>query len=123
MLSDISSSGSDAVVSATQWIEGAFLGSLATAIAILAVAGIGLLMLTGRVDLRRGAAVVVGCFILFGASTIASALQSLAIGGENLKADYGPPIAVVATRPAITAPPPVPALSDPYAGASVPRNR
>ncbi|MFD1788488.1 TrbC/VirB2 family protein [Sphingomonas floccifaciens] len=123
MLSGGQLTGQDAaIVSSARWFEGALLGSFATAVAILAVAAIGFLMLTGRIDLRRGASVVVGCFILFGASTIASALRSVAQDEMPATAVIAPPATVaapVATQP----PPPVPALSDPYAGASVPRNR
>src|SRR3546814_7849839 len=62
--------GSSVIASGVAWVEGAALGSVATAIAIIAVAAIGLLMLSGRLDLRRGITVIFGCFLLFGASGI-----------------------------------------------------
>src|SRR3546814_20784978 len=57
--------GSSVIASGVAWVEGAALGSVATAIAIIAVAAIGLLMLSGRLDLRRGITVIFGCFLLF----------------------------------------------------------
>lgn len=60
------------LIPAAQWLEAALLGSVATALATLAIACCGLLMLTGRLELRRGMIVVLGCFILFGARTMAS---------------------------------------------------
>src|SRR3546814_14694750 len=59
--------------------------SVATAIAIIAVAAIGLLMLSGRLDLRRGITVIFGCFLLFGASGIAAALTGLAGGDTQVR--------------------------------------
>lgn len=46
--------------SALGWIQGTFLGTFATAVAVLAIASIGFLMLSGRVDVRRSARVVLG---------------------------------------------------------------
>ena len=40
---------------------------------VLAVAFVGMLMLTGRLALREGLRVALGCFILLGAPAIASA--------------------------------------------------
>lgn len=64
--------GSNPIWAAANWLEGTLLGSVATAIAVIAVACVGLAMLTGRTDVRRAAHVLFGCFIIFGASTIAS---------------------------------------------------
>ncbi|WP_093068148.1 TrbC/VirB2 family protein [Sphingomonas sp. OV641] len=105
---------------AARWIEGVLLGTTATLVAIIAVAGLGYLLLTGRVDLRRGATVVLGCFILFGAPVIAGALYRLAVfDGQpapytETQVDALPPVPVPAPQPAPTA------AYDPYAGASVP---
>jgi type IV secretion system protein VirB2 len=38
------------------------------------------MMLTGRIDWRRGATVIVGCFIVFGAATIVAGIRSVAGG-------------------------------------------
>lgn len=104
------------------WIQGAALGSTATIVAVVAVATIGMLMLSGRLELRRGITVVLGCFILFGASSIAAALTGLV--SENVP----PPQSSASDAGQLSnhlqspaAPPP--AAYDPYAGASVPVRR
>ncbi|WP_245157843.1 TrbC/VirB2 family protein [Brevundimonas sp. A19_0] len=74
-------SGSGPIVSAVQWLQGTLLGTVATVVAVIAVACVGLLMLTGRIDWRRGAVVVLGCFILFGAVSIVAGIQSAATFG------------------------------------------
>jgi type IV secretion system protein VirB2 len=58
--------GSNVILNAVGWLEGTLLGNVATALAVIAVGATGLMMLTGRIDWRRGATVVVGCFIVFG---------------------------------------------------------
>jgi len=110
--------GSGVLVAAVSWLQATLLGTVATTVAVIAVSSIGLMMLTGRVHLRRGLTVIAGCFILFGASTIAAGIQSSLGGGGTVR--YSPPAA--STEP-IPAPPPTPppANQDPYAGASVPR--
>ena len=47
-------------------------------VAVIAVASVGFLMLTGRINWRYGATVIVGCFILFGAASIVAGIQSTA---------------------------------------------
>lgn len=74
-------SGSGPIVSAVQWLQGTLLGTVATVVAVIAVACVGLMMLTGRIDWRRGAVVVLGCFILFGAVSIVAGIQSTAAFG------------------------------------------
>lgn len=77
---DVSSdpAGSGAIVSAVRWLQGTLLGTVATVVAVIAVAAIGLLMLTGRINWRYGATVILGCFILFGAASIVGGIQSTA---------------------------------------------
>jgi len=70
--------GSGVLVSAMRWIEGTLLGTVATVVAIIAVASVGFLMLTGRMNWRFGATVIIGCFILFGAASIVAGIQSTA---------------------------------------------
>lgn len=70
--------GSNAIVSAVQWLQGTFLGTFATVVAVIAVACVGLMMLTGRINWRHGAVVILGCFILFGAVSIVAGIQSTA---------------------------------------------
>ena len=70
--------GSGAIVSAVRWLQGTLLGTVATVVAVIAVATVGLLMLTGRINWRYGATVILGCFILFGAASIVAGIQSTA---------------------------------------------
>lgn len=90
-------------------------GSVDTSIAILAVAAVGLLMLSGRLPWRRGATVIVGCFILFSVATVADGL----LGVERGASDAMPP-PIVVPRPTYTPAVPKPEVYDSYAGASVP---
>lgn len=62
------------IIPAVQWLESALLGSLATVVATLAIAGVGFLMLSGRFEPRRASIVILGCFLLFGSGVIASGL-------------------------------------------------
>jgi type IV secretion system protein VirB2 len=74
--------GSGVIVSAVRWLEGTLLGTIATVVAVIAVASVGLLMLTGRINWRYGATVILGCFILFGAASIVAGIQSTASLGR-----------------------------------------
>lgn len=111
--------GSDALALAVGWLQQALLGSLATAIAVIAVASVGFLALSGRVDLRRGVTVILGCFILFGAPGIVAGLQTaIASGADGTTRRATPP-----PPPAFQPPPRQPTEArpyDPYAGAAVP---
>ena len=73
--------GSGPIVAALAWLQGTLLGNVATAIAVMAVAAVGFMMLTGRMNWRFGATVIIGTFILFGAGAIVSGIQSVAVGG------------------------------------------
>ncbi|MBV9882956.1 MAG: TrbC/VirB2 family protein [Sphingomonadaceae bacterium] len=110
--------GSSAIVAAVAWLQGTLLGTIATTVAIIAVASIGLMMLSGRVNLRYGLTVIAGAFILFGASAIVAGLQATLSGVDRAP----PPTRAEAPPPMVAAPPapPPPANRDPYAGASVP---
>ena len=74
--------GSGVLVSAVNWLQGTLLGTVATVVAIIAVASVGFLMLTGRMNWRYGATVILGCFILFGASSIVAGIHSTATLGQ-----------------------------------------
>ncbi len=106
---------------AALWLQSALLGTVATTIAIVAVAALGFAMLTGRTDWRRGAITILGCFILFGAGTIAAGIRSAGSStGEPIEPSVTPYVV-----PALTPPPaslqPLPHNGDdPYAGAAVP---
>lgn len=73
--------GSGPIVAALSWLQGTLLGNVATAVAVMAVAAVGFMMLTGRMNWRFGATVIIGCFILFGAGAIVSGIQSAAAVG------------------------------------------
>ena len=69
--------GSSPLVAAMEWIQGTLLGNVATAAAVIAVAVVGFMMLTGRIDWRRGVVVVLGAFIIFGAAAIVEGMRSI----------------------------------------------
>ncbi len=107
--------GSNALVAAVLWLQGTVLGTVATTVAVVAVASVGFLMLTGRIDWRRGATVIAGCFVLFGATSIVAGVQG-GVSGEAVEPPaYVPPPAIPTPRASAT-----PSGYDPYAGASVP---
>jgi type IV secretion system protein VirB2 len=70
--------GSGPIVQALLWMQGTLLGNVATAVAVMAVAAVGFMMLTGRMNWRFGATVIIGCFILFGAASIVAGIQAAA---------------------------------------------
>lgn len=74
--------GSGVLVAAARWLQGTLLGTFATVAAVIAVASVGLLMLTGRINWRYGVTVIIGCFILFGAASIVAGIQSAAAVGN-----------------------------------------
>jgi type IV secretory pathway VirB2 component (pilin) len=104
----------NAFAAAVQWLDSTLLGTIATAVAVIAVASIGFLLMSGRVDVRRAAQVIFGCFILFGASSIAAGIMRAADGAPvEIRAVPLPPLAAAPqTGPA--------AAYDPYAGAALP---
>ncbi len=110
--------GSSSLVAALTWVQGTLLGTVATLVAVIAIASIGLLMLAGRVDVRHGVRMVLGCFILFGAATIAAGIQA------GFTVGIGSSRPVMAEAPEASPPPALPEMPpanyDPYAGASVP---
>lgn len=72
--------GSGVIVSAVEWLQGTLMGTVATVAAVIAVAVVGFMMLTGRINWRHGAVVIFGCFILFGAASIVAGIRAAAIG-------------------------------------------
>ena len=73
--------GSGPIVAALGWLQGTLLGNVATAVAVIAVAAVGFGMLTGRMNWRFGATVIIGVFILFGSASIVAGIQSAAAVG------------------------------------------
>jgi type IV secretion system protein VirB2 len=72
--------GSGPIVGAVHWVQGTLMGTVATVAAVVAVACVGLMMLTGRMNWRYGMSVILGCFVLFGAASIVAGIQSVATG-------------------------------------------
>lgn len=103
-------------VAAADWVTGTLLGSVAVSLCVIAVAFVGLRMMTGHLSARDGLRVVIACFVLLGASTIAAGLRGAA-------EQASPPAAVLPTLPqGSPAPSPLPPADyDPYAGASLRR--
>ncbi len=75
--------GSGPIIAALAWLQGTLMGNVATAVAVMAVAAVGFMMLTGRLNWRMGATVIVGCFILFGAPAIVSGILILSAAAVN----------------------------------------
>lgn len=73
--------GSGVIIDAVNWLQGTLLGTVATVVAVIAVAAVGFMMLTGRINWRHGAVVILGCFILFGAASIVAGIRTAAGGG------------------------------------------
>jgi type IV secretion system protein VirB2 len=80
-----------AINAATNWIIDLLFGPLATIIAVIAVGWVGYAMLSGRIDIRRGLLVVLGCFLLFGARGIAEGLRSTAVNEGAAPVEGVPP--------------------------------
>lgn len=115
--------GANALTAALLWLQGTLLGTLATSIAVIAVAFVGFLMLAGRIDVRRAAQVILGCFILFGASTIAAGFYgAVTASGAGADIAQAPPLPPPQQLPPPTASAPTSSSPfDPYAGAAVPQ--
>ncbi|MBO0750170.1 MAG: TrbC/VirB2 family protein, partial [Porphyrobacter sp.] len=88
---------------ASAWTQGVLGGSLATTLCVIAIAILGLLLLAGRLRVRRGVEVVLGCFLLLGAGLLAGQLQQLAgtAAGEGTGGEQ-----VIVPTPTATPPPP-----------------
>jgi type IV secretion system protein VirB2 len=76
----IDPAGSGAITGALYWLQGTLLGTVATVAAVMAIAGVGFMMLTGRMNWRHGITVIIGCFILFGAASIVAGIRQTAGG-------------------------------------------
>ena len=100
------------LIEAAKWVEALLLGQVGTVVAILALAWVGALMLQGRLALRTGLRVVMGCFILFGAPIIAKGLAGVTRSSVG-EVVYPEPDRMLGERS-------VPEGFDPYAGAAAP---
>jgi type IV secretory pathway VirB2 component (pilin) len=117
---DLQPAGSQVLAAAVQWLQGTLLGALATTISVIAVACVGFLLLSGRIDVRRAAQVIAGCFIIFGASSIASGIVRAATDQSSTPAVALPPAPLPALVAQPSSPPVKTAPYDPYAGAALP---
>ncbi len=106
--------GGTPMAESARWIEGVMLGEIALGLCVIAVAFIGALMLTGRLPLREGARIVVGCFVLLGAPVIAAGFVE---GGRRAAVSSAPPRVAAQIENLRTGLPS--ANLDPYAGASL----
>jgi len=97
--------------SAVTWLVSSLTGSIATAVAAIAVGVVGLRWLQGEAEWRRGVQVVLGCALVFGAGAIASAVTQFR---DQFSARDEPNYPSVV----VTAVPVKPAPVDPYAGAA-----
>lgn len=91
---------------AAQWVNQIVLGPLGTSVAVIAVAWFGFALLAGRLTLRRGGLLALGCFVLFGAPGLARALIGLAQVGGTGAAPMSPQQLTVPPPPVAVAPAP-----------------
>ena len=104
--------GSEALAASVEWMTGTLLGSLAIGLCVIAVATVGLMMLSGRIAIREAARVVLGCFVLLGAPVIANAFSGAWQAEQS--------IIIPPSLPPEPARKPLPQSTyDPYAGASL----
>ena len=104
---------------ASEWTQGVLGGSLATALCVVAIALLGLLLLSGRLRVRRSVEVVLGCFLLLGAGLLAGQLQALAAGAAGAEGTGAEQVILPSAEETPSRPP---ANYDPYAGASLRQN-
>lgn len=109
----------NAFAASVTWIQAILTGSIATAIGVIAIASIGLLMLSGRLDLRGGGRVILGCFVVYGSAVLAGGLLGATRLDPQTRAAK-PPYTPVAVPEQLLSPAQRP-TSDPYAGAAVRR--
>ncbi|MEM7701819.1 MAG: TrbC/VirB2 family protein [Pseudomonadota bacterium] len=68
--------GDNPLVDALGWMQQILLGPVATSLAVMAIAGVGFMMLTGRMNWRYGGTVIVGVFIIFGAPRLVNSIAA-----------------------------------------------
>jgi type IV secretion system protein VirB2 len=110
----------DPFAAAIGWIAGLLVGEVATTVAVIAIAAIGLATLQGYFSYRDCIRVIIGCALMFGASTIAQGFMEMTSGTEPGFETASPPPAPI-SHVHIATPSRVPEPYDPYAGASVPQ--
>lgn len=73
--------GTGPILGAVRWMQEGVMGPIATSVAVIAVAFVGFMMLTGRMNWKHGIMVIIGCFVIFGATAIVAGLQTYARTG------------------------------------------
>ncbi len=102
-----------ALSQSADWLTQIVSSSLAATLCVIAIAFVGLMLMTGRLVVRDAVRVVLGCFVLLGAPAIATALLKL----TDVAAEPQQPAIIAAQTPP---PAPLPPSNyDPYAGASL----
>lgn len=112
-----------ALVASVDWLNELVLGSLAVGLCVIAVAVVGLMMFGGRLPVRAGLRVILGCFILLGAPVIAAGLMG--VWGTSLPLSPAPSDQITEPQRTEELPPRQdlpPSAFDPYAGASIRRD-
>lgn len=110
--SAVVSQPSSSIMASASWVEALLTGSLASSIAVVAVVVLSWRMLAGRVPLVSIGRVALGCFIMFGAPTIALGIVRAAHGDTA-----GRVVPEAPTKPDVSRNAPA---YDPYAGAATP---
>jgi type IV secretion system protein VirB2 len=106
--------GDGSLVAASRWLTDLLAGQIATTVAVLAVAFVGVRMLTGRLSVKAALRVVVGCFVLFGSSVL---VKGLILAARDAGTPMAPPSATsyqAPPRPTPIAPPSSGNPFDPY---------
>lgn len=106
------------MVESAGWIESVMLSEIAVGLCVISVGLVGVRMLTGRLPLRQGMQVVIGCFVLLGAPIIAAGLLDLGARSSPEKLQIFHSIDRISTRAELTE-----ANYNPYAQASVQNNQ
>ena len=75
-MAQTASGGGNPLVDALVWMQSILLGPIATSLAVMAIAGVGFMMLTGRMNWRYGGTVIVGVFIIFGAPRLVNSIAA-----------------------------------------------
>lgn len=99
----------------SDWVSQLIGGPAATTICVIAIGFLGFMLMSGRLAVRDGLRVVIGCFVLLGAPTLALSLLHIADGAQSAPAVDE----AIAGPPAPTPTQLAPANYDPYAGASL----
>lgn len=74
------------------WLTNLLLGEVAVTLCIIAIALVGFSMLTGRLPLRRGAQVILGCVLLLAAPAIAAAMMAWASPAGTARSNPAPAV-------------------------------